>query len=130
MSAPHAPAGPDPDSLLDILEDTMTPEPEVRVTRYDVSCLPSDDINVHAYTLTVEWRGGDIWAVMDGPFALNADGVKDYEPRPSSRDDEWLATHRFDLDTALKIAKKAAPLMTVNGLPVAGALAMTEARRG
>lgn len=98
------------------------PEPEVRVTRYEVSCLPEGDINADPYTLTVEYRGRGLWAVMDGPFAYNADCVKDYEPRSSSREDDWLATHRFDLDTALALAKRTAPLMTCNGHTVADAL--------
>ncbi|WP_141704157.1 hypothetical protein [Planobispora rosea] len=103
-------------------------EPTVRPTRYDVTCLPPDDINTHSYTITVEYRGHDRWAVLDGPYALDANGDADYEPRPSERDDEWLATHRFDLDTALAIAKKAAPLMTVNGQTVEQALAFIASR--
>lgn len=98
------------------------PEVFTRVTRYEVSCLPEDDINARPYTLTVEYRGRGLWAVLDGPFALNADGVKDYEPRPSAREDDWLTTHRFDLDTALALAKRFAPLMTCNGHTVAEAL--------
>jgi hypothetical protein len=103
------------------------PEPEVRVTRYAVSCLPEGDINARHYMLTVEYRGRGLWAVMDGPFAFDAEGRKDYEPQPSSREDDWLARYRFDLDTAREIAKRAAPLMTVNGHTVADALARAEA---
>jgi len=104
------------------------PAAKVRVTRYDVSCLPEDDINARAFTLTVEWRGGDRWAVMDGPFALDANGVQDYEPRSSAREDDWLATHRFDEQTALELARRAAQKMTVNGWTVADALAAREKR--
>jgi hypothetical protein len=36
------------------------PEPEVRITRYEVSCLqPGDHTNADLFTLTVEWRGND-----------------------------------------------------------------------
>ncbi|MFF4417050.1 hypothetical protein ACFYY8_31400 [Streptosporangium sp. NPDC001559] len=106
------------------------PEVFVRPTRYDVSCLPEDDINARPYTLTVEYRGRGLWAVMDGPYAYDADGVKDYELRPSEREGDWVAKHRFDLDTALALAKKVAPLMTCNGHTVTEALADREARRG
>ncbi|MEV8638953.1 hypothetical protein AB0395_45595 [Streptosporangium sp. NPDC051023] len=99
------------------------PEVFVRPTRYDVSCLPEDDINARHYTLTVEYRGRGLWAVMDGPYAYDANGVKDYEPSPSNREDAWLATHRFDMDTALAIAQQVAPNMTCNGHTVAEALA-------
>lgn len=56
----------------------------------------------------------------------------DYEMRPSEREDEWLATHRFDEAIALRLAKEAAPHVTVNGRTVADALAQqrTEQRRG
>src|SRR5690606_407223 len=69
-------------------EATMSdvPEPTVRVTRYEVSCLPQDNINAHHFTITVEWRGDDRWAVLHHGFCLGADGEWDYEPRPSSRE--------------------------------------------
>lgn len=103
-------------------------EPTVRATRYEVSCLPQDDINTRHFTITVEYRGNGRWAVLDGPFALDAIGARDYEPRPSDREDDWLAAHRFDLDTALAIAKNAAPLIVVNGWTVEQSLADIAAR--
>jgi len=104
------------------------PDPEVRTTRYEVSCLPPDDIDAHCFTVTVEWRGRDLWAVMRHGSALGSDGEWDYEPSPSNREDDWLATHRFDLDTALKLAKQAAPKLMTNGFTVADALRFREAR--
>ncbi|TYB69669.1 hypothetical protein FXF51_05775 [Nonomuraea sp. PA05] len=98
------------------------PEPEMRVTRYEFCCLPEGHIDAPHFTISVEYRGRGLWAVLDGPFALDADGRKDYEPRPSSREDDWLATHRFDLDTAKRIAVKAAKVQTVNGHTVADVL--------
>lgn len=103
--------------------DDSTPVPEMRVTRYEVSCLPEDDINAYSFTIAIEYRGRGLWAVLDGPFAYDAEGRKSYEPRPSSREDEWLARHRFDLATAERIAVKVAKTMTVNGHTVADALA-------
>ncbi len=49
--------------------------------------------------------------------------------RPSERDDDWLDAHRFDLDTALMLAKEAAPKVTVNGFTVADALRMAQQRK-
>lgn len=111
------------------MTDTI-PEPTVRVTRYDVSCVPPDHIDSIHFTARVEYRGHDLWAVLDGPYCLGTDGEWDYEPSPSNREDDWLETHRFDLDTALKLAKEAAPKMTVNGYTVADVLARRARRRG
>jgi hypothetical protein len=102
------------------------PEPTVRPTRYEVNCLPEEDINARLFALTVEYRGRELWAVRRGTFhdCLGVDGTWDHEPNPSNRDDDWLAAHRFDLDTALRLAKEAAPKVTVNGWTVQRALAV------
>ncbi|MFN2636853.1 MAG: hypothetical protein ABR585_07500 [Gemmatimonadaceae bacterium] len=117
------------------------PAPEVRVTRYEVSCLPPDDINALAYTLTVEWREGDRWAVKTSGACLNADGVKSWghhweDGREPVTDEEmdahevsrqaWVDAHRFDEETALRIAREVAPTMTCMGHTVAEALADRE----
>lgn len=96
--------------------DTPMPAPTVQATRYEVSLLPADDINRPVFTLTVEYRGADQWAVCAmGRQCLGKDGTWGYEPSPSSRDDGWIAAHRFDLDTAIEFAKQHASLLTVNG---------------
>lgn len=104
------------------------PEPTVQATRYTVNCLPEDGIDSHVFEITVEYRGRGLWAIKRHSQCLAADGSWDYEMRPSEREDEWLATHRFDLDTALKLAKEAAPKVTVNGFTVADALRMAQQR--
>lgn len=88
-------------------------------TRYAVSCLPIDDINARYFTLHVEYRGDDQWAVMDGPFGLFADGRRDFE---------HLQGDRFDVLTALELARQQAPLMTVNGRTLDEALAQAKDR--
>lgn len=95
----------------------MTDQPEVLVepTRYEVSVLPHDDINRSSFTINVEARGHGTWAVARHNQCLNASGQWDWEPSPSNREDDWLATHRFDLDDALALARKLAPTVTVNG---------------
>ncbi|MFE9845813.1 hypothetical protein [Streptomyces goshikiensis] len=98
------------------------PEPTVRPTRYVVSCLPETNDNAPHFSLNVEYRGRDLWAVVRHGSCLNSAGRWSYESIPSEREDEWLAEHRFELDTALKIAREAAPTLTVNGYTVADAL--------
>lgn len=90
------------------------PEPIVFADRYVVSVLPEDSINFSTYAIEVERKSPDRWAVLHHRFALGTDGDWDYEPLPSERTDEWKATHRFDLDTALELAKAAAPNVRVN----------------
>jgi hypothetical protein len=107
---------------------TAVPEPTVQATRYVVSHFQPDDHEGAVFNLSVEYRGRGLWAVVRMGSCLDSDGTWSYESIPSERTDEWLAGHRFDLDTALKLAKKAAPHITVNGFTVADALAM-EARQ-
>lgn len=83
----------------------------------------ADDPDRDLWSVTVEWRGsadGGRWAVMRRGSCLTADGSWEYEPNPSSRDDAFKARARFDLDTALRLAREAVPGLTVNGwtLPV------------
>lgn len=83
-------------------------EPNVTATQYTVSCLPIDDPDDLTHAITVEYRGDSRWAVTRrGRRCLGADGRWDYESVPSERADEWLATHRFELDTALRLAREA-----------------------
>jgi hypothetical protein len=107
---------------------SATPEAVARPTQYTVNCLAEDGIDSHVFAITVEYRGRDLWAVKRHGENLGADGTWDYESTPSNREDEWLATHRFDLDTALRLAKEAAPRVTVNGFTVADALRMQAKR--
>lgn len=99
-----------------------THEPTVRPVRYTVTCVPGDDIDASVYGIDVEYRGEGRWAVTRRRCCLGADGEWDYEPIPSARDDGWLAAHRFDRDTALRLAREAAPHVTYRGRTVADAL--------
>jgi hypothetical protein len=101
---------------------------EPRVTEYTVCGLPEDDINASHFALTVAYRSAGRWAVLRHGFCLGTDGEWDYESIPSERADEWRATHRFDEDTALRLAVEHAPNVTVNGWTVDAALAEIERR--
>lgn len=100
------------------MSDTMT-EVFVRPTRYEVTAWPgpTDAVNRSHYVLTVEWRGNDNWCVTDGFGCYRADGDREYEPQPSSRDDDFISRTRFPLDEALELAKRIAPTMTVGSGP-------------
>lgn len=103
-------------------------EPTVQVTEYTVSVLPEDDVNASSYAITVAYRGRGLWAVSRHRQCLGKDGEWDWESLPSERTDEWLAEHRFDVDTALRLAKEAAPHIVVNGFTVADVLARAVTR--
>jgi hypothetical protein len=89
-------------------------EPTVQVTEYTVSLLPEGP-DASSYEITVAYRGRGLWAVTRSRMCLGGDGEWDWEPLPSERTEEWLLAHRFDLDTALRLAKRAAPGIVVNG---------------
>lgn len=92
------------------------------ITEHTICALPESNVNYRHYAITVEYRGDGLWAVCSGGFCFGTDGEWDFEPSPSSREDDWLATHRFDEATALELAERQAPLMTCNGITVAQAL--------
>lgn len=95
------------------------PKPEVRVTRYEVSCIPRDDVNARSFTVYVKQTSDGLWIATDNHRCLNAAG-------------EWVVDRsglyvRHDKETALRLAEAAAPEMTAYGLTVADALARAEA---
>lgn len=58
-----------------------------------------EDLRVKAYALSdtasIERRGEDAWAVVDGGLVLNQTGEWEYEPSPSNRDEAFLKRARF-----------------------------------
>jgi len=93
------------------------------ITEYTICALPETNVNYWHYTIKVTYRGDDLWAVLNGGYCLGIDGEWEYEPSPSHREDDWLATHRFDEQTALRLAEEQAPRMTCNGITVEQVLA-------
>jgi hypothetical protein len=91
------------------------PTIHMRLTELTVSAVPESSINHYAYAVTVQWRGEETYAVTHLGHCLGADGTWDYERRPSSREEDWRATHRFDYETAVRLAVEAAPRVVVNG---------------
>lgn len=95
-------------------------------TRFEVSALPDDHDARRYFVLHVVHRGRGTWAVIqpwEPAACLGVDGEWDWQPRPSERTDEWISAHRFDLDTALRLAEEHAPKLVVNGRTAADVLA-------
>lgn len=84
-------------------------------TTYEVSILPEGDVNRPVFAITVQYRGDGRWAVTRHGSCLGADGTWDFGIKEYDRGDEWLNAHRFDLDTALLLARERAPHVVVNG---------------
>lgn len=95
------------------------PEPSVRATNYVVTAEPDwDHPDADMWTIEVSYRGNDTWGVYHRTRCLGANGEWSWESIPTERREEWIAEHRFGLDTALRLAKEQALLVTVGGLTV------------
>lgn len=109
-------------------EAVNAPDPVVQAVEYSVNCMPEDDLDSHVFEIRVQYRGNGRYAVIRMGSCLGADGTWDQGVKEYDRGDAWLDAHRFDLDTALRLAKQQAPLVTVNGHTIADALAMRRKR--
>lgn len=105
-------------------------EPRTVVTSYKVTIWPEDcsGIDPSAWCCSVVYQGYGNWSVQRGDYSgdaprLGRDGGWHYENLPSDRTREELAEHRFDLETALKLAREMAPRVEINGLTAEAALA-------
>lgn len=97
-----------------------TPPPvHIQPTKFLVAVLPIDSIDAETWGITVEWRGEDRWAVCRRKHCLGHDGVWEAELQPSSRDEAWLATHRYSYEAAMALAARHAPGVKVNGVTAA-----------
>ncbi|MFE7462321.1 hypothetical protein ACWFMI_24965 [Nocardiopsis terrae] len=120
-------AGADAAAMVRARKTPVDPPPpdgvRIEPTTYRVSCLPTDHPGAHHFTVCVEWRGGDLWAITRHGLCLSSAGDWEYETRPSERTDEWLADHRFSYPEAMRRARKIAPTLTVMGRTVTDVLA-------
>lgn len=107
---------------------TDIPEPQVMASRYLISCLPEGHDNRFLFTVQVEYRGEGLWAVTNRTRLLGKDGTWSWGPNFENSDDlekaheEWIGDHRFDHDTALQMATKAAKTLSYRNYTVADAL--------
>ncbi len=90
-------------------------------TTYTVCAVPDDVQDWYVFAVTVEETAPDRWAVRRSKRCLNADGDWEWEAIPSERADDFLARCRFDLETALNMARAVAPDIRVNGFTAARA---------
>jgi hypothetical protein len=100
------------------------------VTSYEVSIWPEDCTGMDSamYCCSVLYSGYGNWTVRRGSASsdapvLGTDGEWHRERLPSERRKRELAEHRFDLETALKLARDMAPRVELNGLNSEQALA-------
>ena len=103
-------------------------------TEYMVTALPDDHLDARTWAVWVKDRGHGKYAVClhqnsSGQEVLTADGRWVWEPRPSSRSDEFIALTRFDLFDALRLAKEQASRVRWNGLTAADILRREAAAR-
>lgn len=118
--------------------ETATEAPEGRVgartlpTAYVVSCLPEGHDERLTYTITVQYRGEGLYAIVRNALKFwGTDGTWQYEPNwdddggeaEAQAEEKWLAAHRFGHDEALRLAREIAPTLTYRGRTVADALA-------
>lgn len=76
------------------------------VTEVTVTSVLDPDYLDPDYEVTVQWRGGETYAVTRRKQCYDADGDCDWEPQPSNRDSDWLARHRFSYDQAIALAAR------------------------
>lgn len=93
-------------------------------TRYvyfpESAFAPDDGTSIHLRprsgdAVTVEWRGFDRWAIVDGGSYVWNETANEwrYEASPSNRSDEFIAQTRYSLEDAHRIAHR-----IVNGAPL------------
>lgn len=106
-------------------------EPHVQTSGYLVSLLPEGEEDRYLFTVKVEYRGDGKWAVKNRSRTLGIDGEWSWgftwsegDREPSTSDEmsrfdaeqnEWLAAHRFDEETALRLAKEACRTLSYRG---------------
>ena len=100
------------------------------VTSYEVTVWPEDCTGLDSanYCCSVVYSGYGKWSVRRGSASsdapvLSCDGEWYYERLPSDRTRKELAEHRFDLETAVRMARDMAPKVEINGLTAEEALA-------
>jgi len=88
-----------------------------RTTEVTIGSLPQDSVNASLFEIKIQYRGpGDLYAVTRHGQVLGRQGQWTYEPTPSSRTDRFKSAYRFPFDEAEKLAHKALPKLTSNGL--------------
>ena len=95
----------------------MTLQVTVRAVRYEVSILTPDDTrDWYAWSLYVEDRGDDWWAIsLGGQLVLGKNDDWGYESSDNRSDPEWRENFRYTYKEAMTAAMAFAPVYKVNG---------------
>jgi hypothetical protein len=97
----------------------MDNEIRVEATTYTICGLPEDDPDSLIWSIEVQHRGRDQWAVIHLGECWNFRTKHwDWEPSPSNRDDKFIKNHRRDKATALRVATEVYPTLVVNSFCV------------
>ena len=91
------------------MSEPRMPMPTVRVTRYEVSCLPPDHCYAADFTITVECDEYGRWMVRRGAHVLSSGATWAPEPGPFERTTEWERTHLFSEEQAVRLARIVVP---------------------
>jgi hypothetical protein len=86
-----------------------------QVSEYTSCALPAGHREYWHFAVTVHLRGDGRWTVGHGGYVLSGDGT--WRPETSLRQSD-----RFDLDTALRLAREAAPHVEINAWTAAAVL--------
>ncbi|NUU22436.1 MAG: hypothetical protein HOV68_13115 [Streptomycetaceae bacterium] len=101
------------------------PEPIEQTVHFTVCCAPEEAVvDAHAWAVHVKRHRGGGWSVTDGADVCYGGGTA------HDRRADCAAQHRFDEDTARRLARQAAPTVVVLGRTPAEFLAELAARRG
>jgi len=102
-----------------VLSGTYTPPVMADVTAYTFlppGCDPqSDTADSYSFAVRAEYRADGAWAVVHNARSLSTSGKLDFDPGADGRTRQYLATHRFDRDTAVARARELTNTLTVNG---------------
>ncbi len=90
----------------------------IEPTEFTVCGLAPDHPEAYIWSITIQRRDANSWAVVHAGHCLNYAGEWDYEPIPSERTVDFLISHRFSLERAKELAVAAYPEVVVNGYHV------------
>lgn len=86
---------------------------ELFASEYTIDPCPTHPVEPALFAVKIEWRGEDRWRVTHMSHVYGADGTFEYEGSNHREDENYMATHRFDLDTAVELARRIAPTVKV-----------------
>lgn len=79
---------------------------KLTISQYTVSELP-EWVQIDGHNVTIEKRDdNNCWAIVSGSSVLAKDGAWEYEPRPSSRTDEFKQRTRYTINEAMDTLEK------------------------